>query len=84
MPAPSPPDLKSSIEYFAMSVGIGRILYGPPSLHVLLDQVTRISSASPPPMTIKISQLCLVNNFFYFLFWKIANMGPASCQNLKK
>src|SRR6516162_10146531 len=26
MPAPSPPGLKSSIEYFAMSVGIGRTL----------------------------------------------------------
>ena len=25
MPAPSPPSLKSSIEYFAMSVGIGRL-----------------------------------------------------------
>ena len=38
MPAPSPPGLKSSIEYLAMSVGIGRTLYGPPSLLVLLDQ----------------------------------------------
>ncbi len=28
MPAPSPPGLKSSIEYFAMSVGIGRTLPG--------------------------------------------------------
>jgi hypothetical protein len=26
MPAPSPPGLKSSIKYFAMSVGIGRTL----------------------------------------------------------
>ena len=29
MPAPSPPGLKSSIEYFAMSVGIGRTLMVP-------------------------------------------------------
>ncbi len=29
MPVPSPPGLKSSIEYLAMSVGIGRTLYGP-------------------------------------------------------
>ena len=28
MPAPSPPCLKSSIEYLAMSVGIGRICMG--------------------------------------------------------
>ena len=28
MTAPSPPGLKSSIEYLAMSVGIGRTLYG--------------------------------------------------------
>ena len=32
MPAPSPPSLKSSIEYFAMSVGIGRNPYWPPKL----------------------------------------------------
>jgi len=28
---PSPPGLKSSIEYLAMSVGIGRTLYGSPA-----------------------------------------------------
>ena len=38
MPAPSPPGLKSSIEYLAMSVGIGRTLYGPPNSPRILDQ----------------------------------------------
>ena len=38
MPAPSPPGLKSSIEYLAMSVGIGRTLYGPPKFLVVLAQ----------------------------------------------
>jgi hypothetical protein len=50
MPAPSPLGLKSSIEYFAMSVGIGRTLYRPPSRLVLLDQRYE---KSPRPMTIK-------------------------------
>ena len=58
MPAPSPPGLKSSIEYFAMSVGIGWTLYRPPSRLVLLDQRYE---KSPRPMTIKMSQLCLVS-----------------------
>src|SRR6476660_9269004 len=44
MPALSPPGLKSSIEYLAMSVGIGRTLYGPPSLLVLLDHALFLSA----------------------------------------
>jgi hypothetical protein len=34
---PSPPGLKSSIEYLAMSVGIGRTLYGPPASTPMSD-----------------------------------------------
>ena len=58
MPAPSPPGLKSSIEYLAMSVGIGRTLYGPPefsSYDNLLSQRTMMEAALrklPLPLTI--------------------------------
>ena len=61
MPAPSPPGLKSSIEYFAMSVGIGRTLYGPPSPLVLLDH--RYQNIEP--FTILKLVSCSDTNGFY-------------------
>ena len=55
MPAPSPPGLKSSIEYLAMSVGIGRNLYGPRSPCILdqrydnIEPVTILKGSHPAP-----------------------------------
>ena len=58
MPAPSPPGLKSSIEYFAMSVGIRGLCIG----HlVALYFSTNVTRRHPHPMTIKMSQLRLVS-----------------------
>jgi hypothetical protein len=74
--------LKSSIEYFAMSVGIGRTLYRPPSRLVLLDQRYE---KSPRPMTIKMSQLCLVNpNVSILCVGKIANMASSQLPESEK
>ena len=85
MPAPSPPGLKSSIEYFAMSVGIGRTLYGPPSLLVLLDQrYENIERVTAPNDHQNEPTLPRQPKCFYFMSGKIANMASSQLPESEK
>jgi hypothetical protein len=68
-----------------MSVGIGRTLYRPPSLLVLLDQRYENIQRVTAPMTIKMSQLCLVNpNAAILCVGKIANMASSQLPESEK
>ena len=88
MPAPSPLGLKSSIEYFAMSVDIGRTLYGPRSLLVLLRQgyeniepvtILKTGAASKAPYTRLLPQDLLYmtrsRNPLALFFYCLANIS---------
>ena len=75
MPAPSPPTLKSSIEYFAMSVGIGRTLVAAPTkdptnfwIHPKINQLSgsAASDASPPARALALSVSATVSKKLIF------------------
>ena len=83
MPAPSPPGLKSSIEYFAMSVGIGRTLYGPPSLLGLLDH-ENIERVTAPNDHQNEPTMLRQPKCFYFVCWKKANMTSSQLPESEK
>jgi len=83
-PRPAFQQAAGSIEYFATSVGIGRTLYGPPSLLVLLDQRYENIERVTAPNDHQNEPTMLVNpNASILCVGKIANMAEASCQNLK-
>ena len=82
MPAPSPPGLKSSIEYFAMSVGIGGTMYGPPGLLLLLDP--RNETVTAPNDHQNEPTLPRQPKCFYFMCGKIANMTSSQLPKSEK